>query len=143
MEALAVASIGGADAHNLGDAAAVVPLGATRTERTIARLDHASAAGRQCIVEEIGEVVRDVDVVAHVCTCFPLVADLVAQINPRVRQLAPGREIGQLADWPARGGSNHLTVAVTGDVLSPDAIGAHAAALFPGWDEIEVVSLAV
>jgi glutamate racemase len=129
-------------AERLDIAKEVIPLGATLTERTIAHLEHTTTEGRRTIADEIAAVIRTVDAVAHVCTCFPLIADLIADINPHIHQLDPGRAIRDIADWPEREGENHLTVAVTGDSVSAADIRDHAAELFPGWDRVEVLSRA-
>ncbi len=129
-------------AERLDAAKEVIPLGATLTERTIAHLEHTTAEGRKTIADEIAPVIRTVDAVAHVCTCFPLIADLVADINPHIHQLDPGRAIRDIADWPEREGENHLTVSVTGDSVYAADVQAHAAELFPGWDRVEVLSRA-
>lgn len=128
--------------ERLAAAREVIPLGATLTERTIAQLDHTTPQGRQRIVDEIGEVIREVDAVAHACTCFPLITDLVAEINPDIHQLDPGQAIRGVTDWPEREGKNHLTVAVTGRTVSAGDIQARAAELFPGWDRVEVIGWA-
>ena len=119
-------------------AAAVTRLGATQTERTIAHLQHETRAGRDAIRTEIADGIRASDAVVLACTCFPLIADLIEETNPGIRLLDPGREVRKLLDWPARGGPNHLTLALAGDSIAPKAVQAQA--LFPGWDGVELVS---
>jgi glutamate racemase len=128
--------------ERLGTAKKVIPLGATLTERTIAHLEHTTPEGRQRIVDEIAAVILEVDAVAHVCTCFPLITDLVAEINPDIHQLDPGQAIRNITDWPEREGESHLTVGVTGDAVTAGEIQARAAELFPGWDRVEIVNRA-
>lgn len=119
--------------------ASVVPLAATRTERTIAHLEHASSAGRALIREEIAGGLDQADAVLLACTCFPLIADLVDAIRPGIRQLDPGPGICELFPFPKRDGPNCLTLAYTGTAIAGTALRAQAPALFPGWDEVEVV----
>lgn len=123
-------------------AAEIIALGATQTERTIAHLQHATDEGRRIVREEIGDTIAGVEAVLLACTCFPLVADQVAAINADAVQLDPGVEIRAVAPDVRRGGPNRLTLAVTGNTVSREQLAAQAPALFPGWDEIEVVSLA-
>lgn len=122
-------------------ASEVVRLGATRTESAVANLQHTIETGRAIIREEIGERIRDIDAVVLACTCFPLVGDLITELNPDARQLDPGPEISSLTDWPERAGPNVLTLAHTGDAARGIQLQARAADLFPGWDRVEVVSL--
>ncbi len=122
-------------------ASEVVRLGATRTESAVANLEHTTEAGRAIVREEIGERIRDIDAVVLACTCFPLIGDLVTELNPGARQLNPGPEISSLTDWPERAGPNVLTLAYTGDATRGDELQARAADLFPGWDRVDVVSL--
>ena len=129
-------------ADRLDTAGEVVRLGATVTERTIAHLEHTTPEGRQGIVDEIGDVITNTEAVALVCTCFPLIGELIAEINPGIHQLDPGRAIRDIADWPDREGENHLTVAVTGKTVPAGDVRNLASELFPGWDRVEVVSRA-
>ena len=119
----------------------VIPLGATRTERAIAHLVHTSAEGRALIREEIEDSLAGADAVLLACTCFPLIGDLIDAIRPGIRQLDPGLEVRELVPSPGRGGPNQLTLAYTGTAVTADTLRAQAPALFPGWDEITVVSL--
>jgi len=114
-------------------AASVEPLAATRTERTIAHLQHRSPEGRRAIRDEIEEGVGEADVVALACTCFPLVGDLIRELNPEIELLDPGAGVDRLALPGDGSGSNRLTVGLTGDVLTPEAVRANASRLFPGW----------
>lgn len=123
-------------------AAEVVRLAATRTERAVARLEHATAEGRATVRREIAKPVAAVDSVVLACTCFPLVGDLIAEINPRALRLDPGYEIRSATHWPGRGGRNRLTLAFTGDAVSAERLAAHAPGLFPGWECADIVNLA-
>ena len=108
----------------------------------IAHLQHATDEGRRIIRDEIADTLVDVEAVLLACTCFPLVADQVAAINPDIVQLDPGHEILSIAPEVRRAGPNHLTLAFSGDALGQDELDAQAATLFPGWDEIDVIRLA-
>ena len=123
-------------------ASETVPLGATQTERTIAHLRHATDEGRHVIREEIGDTLASVDSVLLACTCFPLIRKQIAEINPDIAQLDPGPEVRTVVPGVDRAGPNHLTLAFSGNALAPDEIEAQASVLFPGWDDIDVVSLA-
>ena len=129
--------------HRLRTAGAgeVVALGATRTERAIAHLQHATDEGRRIIRDEIGDTLANVETVLLACTCFPLVAEQIAAINPDIVKLDPGLEIQSVVPEIRRGGPNHLTLAYTGEAVSAEQLEAQAIALFPGWDEIEIVRL--
>ena len=121
-------------------AAEVVRLGATKTERSVASLQHETLAGRELIRDEIGDCISDADTIVLACTCFPLIGDLLGELNPRARLLDPGAEIRDVVDWPERGGPSHLAIAFTGDSITPSK--RQVQALFPGWDRIEIVNLA-
>jgi glutamate racemase len=129
-----------ADRIERAGAAEVIRLGATRTERTVAHLQHRTREGRDVVRAEIADGLRDADAAVLACTCFPLIADLFEETSPGIRLLDPGRAISGLYDWPVRDGTNHLTLAMAGDAPSPDAVQVQE--LFPGWDQVEVVSLA-
>jgi len=120
----------------------VSPLGATRTERVIAHLQHTSTEGRRIIRDEIGNTLADADAVLLACTCFPLVSDLIDQIRPGILQLDPGLEVCEVALVNGRGGPNCLTLAYTGNAITQDELEAQAPVLFTGWDRIDVVRLA-
>lgn len=122
-------------------ASEVVLLGATQTERAIAHLRHTSRESRRHIREEIGDTLADVDAVLLACTCFPLIGEQIAAINPVIVQLDPGREIRAVVPGVDRVGPSHLTLAFTGNTVNTAALEAQANVLFPGWDEIDVVSL--
>jgi glutamate racemase len=123
-------------------ASEVIALGATRTERAIAHLQHATDEGRRIIHEEIHGTLADVDAVLLACTCFPLIGDQVAAVNADILQLDPGGEIRGVVPNVQRGGPNRLTLAFTGGSMSRDQLAEQAPRLFRGWDEIEVVRLA-
>jgi glutamate racemase len=120
----------------------VVPLDATRTEGVIARLQHLTASGRREIAAEIGETIRACDAVVLACTLFPLVAGLIREVNPSCALLDPGRGVADVLP-PSGGGTgeNRLTVALSGAVLTPDALAQNAPVLFPGWRIDEIVPL--
>ncbi len=120
----------------------VIALGATRTEGVIARLRHETAAGRQEIVAEIGESVRACDAVILACTLFPLIGDLIRELNPTCTLHDPGTGVADALPL-ARGGAgrNRLTVALSGTALTPIDISRSGAALFPGWQIDEIVTL--
>jgi glutamate racemase len=120
----------------------VVSLGATQTERAIAHLRHATDESRRIIRGEIGDTLTDVDAVLLACTCFPLIGEQIAEISSGILQLDPGLEIQAVVPNIERGGPNHLTLAYTGETVHAEQLEAQAVALFPGWDDIDVVSLA-
>jgi glutamate racemase len=120
----------------------VVAFGATQTERAIAHLQHATDEGRRIIRDEIGDALADIEAVLLACTCFPLVAAQIAEINPDIVQLDPGVEVRSVIPEINRGKPNHLTLACTGEAVSTEQLEAQAAVLFPGWDEIDLVRLA-
>ncbi len=120
----------------------VVPLGATRTEGVIARLRHTTEAGRQEIVDEIGETIRACDAVILACTLFPLIGGLVQELNPSCTLHDPGAGVADvLPAAPAGDGRNCLTIALSGTALTPADLQQSAAALFPGWRIEEIVGL--
>jgi glutamate racemase len=118
----------------------IVPLGATRTEGVIARLRHESAAGRREIVEEIGETIRSADAVILGCTLFPLIGGLIRELNPACALHDPGAGVAVVLP-PQIGarGPNRLTVALSGNALTPEDIRRNAPALFPGWELADVI----
>jgi len=122
-------------------AATFQPLPATQTERTIAHLEHGTLAGRATVIREIGPEVRAADTVLLACTCFPLVSDLVRELNPGVNLLDPARGVDGLELRAGGEGPNLLTVALTGDALSPEMVAEQAGTLFPGWTLSGVVRL--
>lgn len=119
--------------------ARVIPVAATRTERSIAHLRHASPRGRALIRDEIESGLASADAALLGCTCFPLIADLIESVRPGIRLLDPGPEVRQLFPFHGRGGRNHLTLAWTGNAITEDKLRSQAAALFPGWDAIELL----
>ena len=120
----------------------IVRLGATVTERAIARLQYRSADAREAIRDEIAKGLADVDAVLLACTCFPLVSDLVNEISPGILQLDPGQEIRSVTSPLVRGGPNRLTLAFSGDAIQQRELEGQAPRLFPGWDRIEIVKMA-
>jgi len=114
-------------------AASLQPLPATQTEQTIAHLQHGTPAGRATVVREIAAGVRAADTVLLACTCFPLVSDLVREINPGAALLDPAHGVDGLELGAEGEGGNLLTVALTGDVLTPEMVSERAGTLFPGW----------
>lgn len=124
-------------------AAAVLPLVATRTERAIAHLEHDSTQGREAIIEEVREAIEGSDAVVLACTCFPMVGDLIREVNPSITLLDPAIGVEGLGKMAGGKGPNRLTVAITGDTLSPEDLRAQFHQLFPGWELEGVVALAV
>ena len=122
--------------------AELVRLGATQTEWTIAHLEHTTDAGKDAIRAEIENEIGAADTVVLACTCFPLASDMIRAINPNIRLLDPGLEIRNVTKLPERQGPNHLTLAFTGEAITRDLLQLQAPVLFPGWDEVEIVSLA-
>jgi glutamate racemase len=116
----------------------VVPLAATTTERVIAHLEHTRPEGRRAIIAEIGHAVRTCDSVLLACTCFPLIADLIAELNPDCLLLDPAIGISDVLPRPHERSTNRLTIALTGAVLGVDEASRYAHALFPGW-EVECI----
>jgi len=120
----------------------VIPLGATLTERAVARLQYESADVRAAIREEITPTLVAADAVLLACTCFPLVSDLIEETRPGIVQLDPGRVIRSVTSPLDRAGPNRLTLAVSGESISGDDLETQAPQLLPGWDRIEVVRVA-
>lgn len=120
----------------------VVPLAATVTERTIAHLHHTTPQGRAMITDEIAATVRDVDVVALACTCFPLIADLIDELAPDCRVLDPSLGVSALPALGSGSGENHLTLVSSGNGPATDELRARAPELFPGWTLASVERLA-
>jgi len=112
----------------------VLPLPATRTERAIAHLDHESVKGRAAILEEIGPAVKESDSIVLACTCFPLVADLVQELNSSIRLLDPARGVDDLPIAGRGEGRNLLTIGLTEGGPGLEKIRAQAPILFPGWE---------
>ena len=115
-------------------AAEVLPLAATRTERTVAHLRHETEEGRRTIVDEVGDTIRRADVVVLACTLFPLVGPLLLTINPGCLLLDPAAGIAGtlIGTWPA--GTNRLTLGLTGRAVPLDDVRRQTGDLFPGWD---------
>jgi glutamate racemase len=113
-------------------AADVRLLAATETERTIAHLLHTSPEGRRRIEDEAGPAVRDVDVVVLGCTLFPLVSNVLRDLNPRCVLLDPASGIDDLLQ-PGGAGPNRLAIELTGETIGPDEVQSRAEDLFPGW----------
>jgi hypothetical protein len=85
--------------------------------------------------------VSQCDAVLLACTCFPLVADVIHQVNACCTLLDPARHVAGLMPLPLRSGPNHLTVALTGDAIGPDEVRSKASELLPGWIVTDVVTL--
>ncbi len=115
-------------------AGSLLPLPATRTERAIAHLQHKSPGGKKAIVEEIQGAVREAETLVLACTCFPLVENLVRGLNPDIVLLDPAKGVDDLAGLEGREGPNRITVALTGEALTPEALRAQADLLFSGWE---------
>lgn len=124
-------------------ASAVLPLAATLTERTIPHLEHESPDGRKTILEEIRETLEKADVVVLACTCFPMVEELIREVNPSITLLDPALGVEGLGELKGGEGPNRLTVALTGDVLSPQELQAQFPQLFPGWELEAVLKLEI
>lgn len=117
-----------------GGAASLLLLPATRTERVIAHLKHRTREGRETIAEEVSVVISGAGVVVLACTCFPLVGDLLRELNPRVTLLDPALGVDRVSVVGEGAGPNRLTVALTGNALTPEDVRAQAPVLFPGWE---------
>ena len=111
----------------------VVPLAATRTELTIAHLQHTTFSGEAAITSEIRHEIRRCDAVLLACTCFPLASGLIARLNPRCEQLDPAAGIDGLLPKGRSENANDLTLATSGAGPLEDVIRLSAPALFPGW----------
>lgn len=114
-------------------AAEVLPLAATRTERTIAHLRHASDDGRREIRDEVEETIRRSDVVVLACTLFPLVSPLLRELNPECVLVDPAVGVDGALRRGSAAGANRLTLAVTGTAIAERDVRARAGALFTGW----------
>ena len=114
-------------------AAEVLPLAATRTERTIAHLWHTSGEGRRQIEAEVGDTIRRSDVVVLACTLFPLIGPLLREMNPACALVDPATGVDGLLQGAPGAGANRLTIAVTGDALALDDVRVQSGTLFPGW----------
>lgn len=115
-------------------AAEVLPLAATRTERMVAHLRHASDDGRREIADEIGETVRHADLVVLACTLFPLVGSIVRELNPGCVLVDPATGVAGVLVGGSHTGANRLTIALTGTAVALDDVRAQVPSLFPGWD---------
>ena len=122
-------------------AAAVQPLPATRTEAAIAHFRHESTEGRADILEEVAGSIRGVDSVLLACTCFPLVGDLLREVNPELALLDPGVGIRDLEGLEGGDGPNRLTIGIIGSTLSPADIRRNFDQIFSGWELEDVVSV--
>jgi glutamate racemase len=122
-------------------ARAVVPLAATVTEHVVARLAHRSREGRQAVAREIGDAIRGCDAVLLACTCFPMVTDIIHDLNPACLPLDPASGVEHV--FPDRGsGPNRITVALSGTAVGAIEVREHASILFPGWEVEDVVAMA-
>lgn len=123
-------------------ASGILPLAATRTERVVAHLLHRSPQGRDVIVAEVGETLAQADAVVLACTCFPMVGELIREMNPEITLLDPASGIETLGkEVEADEGPNRMTVALTGSVLTPGDLESHFPVLFPDWELEKVVAL--
>jgi hypothetical protein len=64
-------------------------------------------------------------------------------MRPGILQLDPGLVLDTVAPLSGRGGPNSLTLAYTGTAIAREELTAQAPALFAGWDQVEIVRLAV
>jgi len=119
----------------------VVLLPATRTERLVARLEYTSPRARDEIREEIQASLAGVDAVVLACTCFPLVGDILRELSPGIELLDPAAGVENLPGLESREGPNRLTLALSGEVLTPEELTAQAPELFPGWELEEVENI--
>ena len=110
----------------------VIPLAATRTERTIAHLWHTSLDGRRQIEDEVADAIRRSDVVVLACTLFPLVGPLLRDLNPSCVLVDPAAGANGLLQTSGTG-ANRLTIAMTGHAIALEDLRAQSGALFPGW----------
>jgi len=122
-------------------AGAVVPLPATRTERRVAHLDFRSDEGRADIRNEVAGTVSGSDTVVLACTCFPLVTDILREVNEDLRFIDPAPEIRSIPGLEGGPGPNRLEVAVSGRVVDPERVHAEAQPLFAGWEMEQVLTL--
>ena len=81
------------------------------------------------------------DAVVLACTCFPMVGELIREVNPSITLLDPALGVEGLGELKGGEGPNRLTVALTGDVLSPQELKVQFPQLFPGWELESVVKL--
>ena len=97
--------------------------------------------GRRAIEEEIGHAIRTCDAVLLACTCFPLVSDLIRELNPHCLLLDPGIGTSDVLPRTPSSQTNRLTLAVSGDALSAADVSRHATDLFNGWEIEHVIGM--
>jgi glutamate racemase len=114
-------------------------LAATQTERMVAHLQHTSREGKRAVVAEISNAIRGSEVVVLGCTCFPLITDLIREINPTCKVIDPADGIDDFR-FGRTGCSRHLTIVVSGPDRIADHVRTCATQLFPRW-QIEDVLL--
>lgn len=131
-----------ADRLRRAGASAVIPLPATRTERRVAHLDFRSGDGPADIRDEVAETVSAADSVVLACTCFPLVAGILQEVNEGVRLIDPAEGIRSIPGLDGGPGPNRVVVAVSGHTVSTDRVAAQARHLFEGWELVGVEPLA-
>ena len=95
---------------------------ATELERKIARFEDWKGADDSALTDELKEAIGDSDVTILACTCFPMVkADLEA-LFPGVLFLDPGAYCSELIEGHRKAGQKKLSLVVTGDAVSADAV---------------------
>ena len=98
----------------------------------------AAGPGARWSVGDGPEAVQASEAIVLACTCFPLVSDLVRELNPDIALLDPATGVLELDGVADGEGPNRLTVGLTGAALSPDVVQENAESLFPGW-ELEAI----
>ena len=105
---------------------------ATQTERVVAALEYASPGAAAVITGEIGGFVRGLDAVLLGCTCFPLIAPLIRQLNPACLILDPADAVpNPVRISSAQERVNALTIGVSGSEAVIQTVTRNAATLFP------------
>ena len=113
---------------------------ATRTERVIAAFEYRSPEAAAVIADEIGDFVRGLDAVLLGCTCFPLIAPLITQLNPACLLLDPADAVQAAPRISAPGTHrNVLMIGVSGSAAMIPTL--KTAALFPTWTVERVVPM--
>jgi glutamate racemase len=124
-----------------GGASSVILLPATRTESRVAHLEFRSDEERADIREEVAGAVSAADSVVLACTCFPLVGDVLRETKRGIRLVDPAEGVGSIPGLEGGTGPNRLTVAVSGEAVSPDRVFTEAHYLFQGWELDRVEAL--
>ena len=104
----------------------VETIGATELERKIARFEPRKEDGSDLFDLGLRTAIDNADVAVLACTCFPMVMDKLEILFPDVLFLDPGRYCSGLLIGDAGGQSYHLSVRVTGDVVSPATVAEFA-----------------